>query len=104
VMAPYDPKPLPRYANLSYHAPIFAEAIDRYLGEVASAKAEESFLTLILHPDEVIPQREASPLYARSLDAVERNVDLLLQRLSRLGFRVRCLTMAEVPLYFGGGA
>jgi peptidoglycan/xylan/chitin deacetylase (PgdA/CDA1 family) len=101
VMAPYDPKPLPRYANLSYHAPIFAEAMDRHLRAVASQKAEESFLTLIVHPDEVIPRREASPLYAYSLDEVKRNLDSLFVRLSQLGFRVRYLTTAQVPACFG---
>jgi hypothetical protein len=87
--------PLPRYANLSYHAPIFAEAMERHLASNAADPTSEKWLTLIVHPDEVIPRTEPNPLYAFSLDEVERNLDYLRMKLLQSGFRVNYLTVGE---------
>jgi hypothetical protein len=78
VQAPYDPAPLPRYANLAYRPAIFAEAMARWFDSVADHSAD-FVLTLILHPDEVMAQPQDHPLYARSLDALQSNIDAVMK-------------------------
>lgn len=100
IQAPYDSEPRRRYANLAYHAPLFTAAVERYLQERRAAEIEVSYLTLILHPDEVVARPEAHPLCAYSLAAVRSNLDFLLELAARLQMTVRPLTATSAGAAF----
>jgi hypothetical protein len=93
VKAPYDPKPLLRYANLAYRPAIFAAALEEWFDQNAIA---ETVLTLIFHPDELMPGSGDHPLYALTPDALEANIQTLLGLAHRRGMDVVGKTMAEI--------
>jgi hypothetical protein len=97
VKAPYDPKPLPRYANLAYRPAIFAAALEEWFDQNAIA---ETVLTLIFHPDELMTGSGDHPLYAFTPDALEANIQILLSLAHRRGIDVVGKTMAEIRRLF----
>lgn len=93
VHAPYDQSPLTRYANLAYHPPIFAAAFERWLDGGADGE-RDMVLTLITHPDEVMPAAHRHPLYAFDLDALRANLATVLTTARRRGFEVLGCTLS----------
>jgi hypothetical protein len=93
VHAPFDPGPLLRYANLAYRPAIFASALDRWFE--ADGRAD-TVLTLILHPDELMPGAQAHPLYAFAPGALGENLNTLFDAADRRGFGVAGYTMAAL--------
>jgi hypothetical protein len=93
VKAPYDPKPLLRYANLAYRPAIFEAAIEEWLDRNTVA---ETVLTLIFHPEELMPGSAVHPLYALTPDALEANIQTLLDLAHRRGMVVVGKTMTEI--------
>jgi len=101
VKAPYDPKPLLRYANLAYRPAIFATALE---GWFAQAATDDAVLTLIFHPEELLSGSSDHPLYALAHDALDANILTLLNLAQRHGTQVIGKTMAEVgSLFFPTG-
>jgi hypothetical protein len=96
IRTAYDSGEVHRYLNPSFHHQIFRGAIERHLAEREALQAEEHVLTLILHPDEVVPRDRAHSLYAFSLDEVQRNMEYLVARLKELGVEHRALRMRDV--------
>ena len=97
VKAPYDPKPLLRYANLAYRPAIFAAALETWFDQNTIA---ETILTLIFHPDELMPGSGNHPLYAFTPDALEANIQTLLSLAHRRGMDVAGKTIAEIGKRF----
>ena len=101
VKAPYDPKPLLRYANLAYRPAIFATAFETWFARTA---ASEAVVTLIFHPEELMPSPNSHPLYALAKDALDENIHTLLNLAHRHGTEVVGKTMADVgSLFFPPG-
>ena len=96
IQAPYDKEPLLRYMNLSYRHPFFKQAVEAYLTSVEHWPGD-TYFTLIVHPDEVMPERPAHPLYEFSLASVERNLNYLLEAIASRGMGVRSLAVRTVP-------
>lgn len=89
VEAPYDPRPLPRYLNLSYRRDILSAAFARHL---RSLEEGEHTVVTVLHPEEVLPHAEHG-LYAYEFESVEANLDhLLATAASRANVRVVLLS------------
>ena len=97
VKATYDPAPLPRYINPAYCHPAFKAGIDLHLENLPRPLASQTFLTLVLHPDEVVSARRSHPLYAFSLKEMENNVEYLLKTMESHGLEWRSLCMKDVP-------
>ena len=96
IRAAYDRCQVYRYLNPAFHHQIFIAAIERILADREALQAREHVLTLILHPDEVVPRERAHALYAFSLDEVHRNIAYLRARLGELGVEQRALRMRDV--------
>jgi hypothetical protein len=96
IRAAYDRDEIRRYLNPSFHHQIFRGAIEHHLADREALQVREHVLTLILHPDEVVPRERAHSLYSFSLDEVHRNVAYLLMRLDELGVEHRALRMRDV--------
>ena len=94
VHAPFDPKPLPRYANLAYCPTFFSAAIERWLR--LERPPRDSILTLILHPDELVPGSREHPLYAFTPDAVSANIQVVVDLIRRRNIDLVGLTMSGI--------
>jgi hypothetical protein len=95
VQAPYDSRPLARYANLAYRPEIFADAIERWF-ETDIDGATHKVLTLILHPDELMPGSPDHPLYALTPDALRQNIEALLTAARRHRFDLEGQTILSL--------
>jgi hypothetical protein len=100
VQAPYDPAPLPRYANLAYRPAIFAEAMSRWFESVADHSADV-VLTMILHPDEIMAQPQAHRLYAGSSDALQSNLEAVVKMAQSRRFEIIGSTIFDLTLRGG---
>ena len=76
VRARHEAQSFLRYVNLAYHPSIFLESIEPWL-ESADFKHGDQVLTLILHPDELMPRDAAHSLYAFDLAALRSNLSAL---------------------------
>jgi peptidoglycan/xylan/chitin deacetylase (PgdA/CDA1 family) len=94
VHHPAEPHPLPRYVNLAYRPSIFSEALERWFQEITPT--DETFLTTIVHPDELIAENPPHPLYAFTLDALRTNVAQLLAAAEKRKIDIVGLTVAAV--------
>lgn len=95
VHAPYDPTPLPRYANLTYRPVYFSAALEQW-ARLHLHAAKESILTLILHPDELIAGSNDHPLYAFTFDALRANIEAVLELIRVRNIDMVGLTMSGV--------
>jgi len=82
VKASYDPDFLIRYINPAFHHANFKAGLDRSFKTLFPATQSETFLTLILHPDEISSEGRTHPLYSFSLEGVRKNIPTF-SRLSR---------------------
>ena len=97
IKVTYDPGPMYRYLNPSFHQRIFRAALDRHVSDGEALRTGEHVITVILHPEEVVPREREHPLYSFSLPEVQRNLRYLFTRLEELGLEHRCLRMRDVP-------
>ncbi len=97
IKAPSDPAPLPRYLNPAYCHPAFKAGLDAHLESLSGQSVGDAFLTLILHPDEVVPEGRSHPLYAFSLQEVEQNLKYTLRAIESHGLEWRSICMRDVP-------
>ena len=96
VKASYDLDFLTRYINPSYHHENFKAGLDRSFHTLCPATEGESFMTLILHSDEISFEGRAHPLYSFSLDAVRKNIAYLLEKIEAKGIERRSLRLKDV--------
>lgn len=97
VRASYDPGFMTRYINPAYHHANFKEGLDRLFEAQAASGRGETFLTFILHSDEVSFEGRDHPLYSFSFQEVRKNVAYLLGSLASRGMEHRALRMKDVP-------
>ena len=97
VKASYDPDFLTRYINPAYRHENFKVGLDRSFDSLFPATEGESFMTLILHSDEVSFAGRSHPLYSFSLDTVRQNISYLLENIEAKGFEYRSLRLKDVP-------
>ncbi len=97
VKASYDSDFLLRYINPAFHHANFKAGLDRSFDTLFPAGHSETFLTLILHSDEVSCEGRDHPLYSFSLDAVRQNISYLVERIETNGFEYRSLRLKDVP-------
>lgn len=95
VKASYDPDFMTRYINPGYHHANFKAGIERLFAD-KRAQAGETFLTLILHSDEIGDGERAHALYSFSLAEVRRNIAYLLAQLEAWGLEYRALRLQDV--------
>jgi hypothetical protein len=96
VKASYDPDFMTRYINPAYHHANFKAGLKR-LFDSQPPDGRETFLTLILHSDEVSLEGREHALYSFSLDVVRENVAYLLASLESKGLECRSIRMKDVP-------
>jgi hypothetical protein len=101
IRAPYDSVPLVRYINLAYRPEIFADAIDRWFDSNAEF-VSEAVLTLILHPDELMPRRQSHPLYESAPATLSKNLDAVFEAARRREFNVIGHTTSNLMKHFAG--
>lgn len=94
--ASYDKAPKLRYMNPCIHADLWTQALDHW--EALLPQAEVLVWTLILHPNEAMPQAEADLLYAHSLDEMQQNLETFTERISHRGDEWRYMTLSEAAL------
>lgn len=92
VKAPYDSKPRLRYMNPAVHEELFQNAVDTLKGSIGQGL---HIWSLILHPDEVFAEAGPDRLYARTPEAVRRNLQTLVAFFEEEGHRVRFTTISE---------
>jgi hypothetical protein len=97
IKASYDRDFLIRYINPAYHHENFKAGLDRSFDSLFPPGESESFVTLILHSDEVSAQGRAHPLYSFSLETVRKNIAYLLEKLEAKGLKHRSLRLQDVP-------
>ena len=97
IKASYDPDFLIRYINPAFHHANFKAGLDRSFATLFPATQRETFLTLILHTDEVSFTGRAHPLYSFSLEAVRDNIAYLLEKIATKGIEYRSLRLKDVP-------
>ncbi len=91
----YDPIPLVRYFNPLYHYHIFKSAIEWFL-RTYNNHNQDYFLTLVFHPDEVIPRNNSHELYAFSINEMKQNINYLLSVLEQNKIPCKSITVSEV--------
>jgi hypothetical protein len=77
VRAPYDTVPRVRYVNLAYRPHIFVGAVERWLDSLGGS-GSQAVLTLIMHPDELLPARQDHPLFEHTPTTLEKNFNAVL--------------------------
>jgi hypothetical protein len=92
LKAPYDRKPRLRYMNPAVHEELFQSGVDSLKGSLGRGL---HIWSLILHPDEVFAQTGSDYLYARSAEAVRRNLQTLVVFLEQEGDTVHFTTISE---------
>jgi hypothetical protein len=95
VQAPYDSKPCLRYLNLAYRPDILSSALERWFDSGAS-KVPAAVLTLILHPDELMPRSKDHPLYASTPNALRLNLQALVKLAGSAQVELVGLTVSDV--------
>ncbi len=88
TMAPYDSHPIKRYANLTFKNSIIGESLCKYI-------KENDLLVTIMHPSELIPQRE-HPLLSFNVNEVRKNLDTIQLECERIGKSIKFITITEV--------
>ncbi len=83
--APYDAAPKTRYMNPAVHPELFVRALADWENSHNSLPPELCIWVLILHPDDVWPQRGPDQLYACSIEAVAKNLAGFAAVLARTG-------------------
>lgn len=99
IKTSYDPIPFFRYLNPIYQPDIFKSAIEWVLKAYVDPD-NEYFLTLALHPDEVIPKDKPHELYAFSLGALKFNMNFLLRSLEQKELTYKSITVSEAAKIF----
>jgi hypothetical protein len=97
VKASYDPDFLTRYINPAFHRANFKAGLDRSFATLFPATHSETFLTLILHSDEISFEGRTHPLYSFSLEGVRKNIAYLLESLEANGLEYRSIRLKDVP-------
>jgi hypothetical protein len=93
VQAPYDAAPRLRYMNPAVHEQLFAESLARWEGMVPVGPPVRVWV-LILHPEEAYPGSPADDLYARSPQALARNLARLVSHIRAHGQTARFATLS----------
>jgi hypothetical protein len=99
VTASYDRAPLCRYLNLTYHPEIFSAAMRAYVAEVGN-DASVGYLTVILHPDELIAGRKEHGLYAFTFEAVRSNLQTILHVTEESGAYINGARIGDIARSF----
>lgn len=91
--ASYDKAPRLRYMNPCIHPELWDQALDSWLP--GNDGTVNTFLVMILHPNEVMPHDEPDMLYAYSLESMKRNLQELQTRLENNGHSVMWTTVQD---------
>jgi hypothetical protein len=91
IQADYDSRPLRRYLNLAYRPALLRDAFERWLD---SADGVPRYLQTLLHPEETCGG--ANGLYERTLEAVARNIDTIMETAGRRGISTRAETIPRL--------
>ena len=93
VQAPYDSLPRRRYMNPAIHEQLFADSLERWDGAGLVGSAVRVWV-LILHPEEAYAGSGPDQLYARSPEALARNLARLAHHIRDRGQTARFTTLS----------
>jgi len=96
TQASYDPAPLLRYVDLTFHRRALQEGI-------SAAIRNLPLLVTIMHPSSLLPNvgRPEHALLSFDPTAFKNNVDLIMKECTESGREFRFITMNEVRTHFG---
>jgi hypothetical protein len=95
VTAQNEQQPYLRYASLAYHPLIFMDSVKRWIAR-ADGRRDDRILTLILHPDELMPRNTTHPLYAFSFSALLSNLGALADFAKQQELEIAGVTVSDV--------
>jgi len=96
IKTSYDPDFRIRYINPAYHHEHFKAGLDHSFHQFFRTTEAETFMTLILHSDEISLERRVHPLYSFSLNEVSKNISYLLESIEANGLEYRSIRMKDV--------
>jgi hypothetical protein len=100
TQASYDRQPRVRYLNPDVHEVVFAQALSWWCDSLRYSAQPLNVWTLVMHPEEFMPQERTDALHAHSLDACCRNLLNLANRLTDLGHAFEFVTMAAASEFW----
>lgn len=92
IQAPYDPHPRLRYLNPAVHEGLFRKALASL---ELNAAGDPQVWTLVLHPDEILPEAPPDLLYGRSAATLCRNLNTFAAALRETGHTVEFVTVSQ---------
>jgi hypothetical protein len=93
VRAPYDTTARLRYMNPAIHEHLFAESLEQWDGAGPAGPTVRVWV-LILHPEEARAGSPPDPLYARSPEALARNLARLANHIRARGHTAHFVTLS----------
>lgn len=91
----YDTAPKRRYMNPCIHPELWRQALTYWQKTLPASYQDRYIWTLILHPNEAMPQADNNLLYAHSLDAVRDNLNHFIDVIQARGDTVRITTISQ---------
>lgn len=93
ILTAYDATPLRRYLNPTFHAPLFAQALDAVLDDMNADSTHT--LVLTFHPSELLPQ-SPDGLCSQDWATFSSNLTRLVESVQRQGleYSFRCISEA----------
>ncbi len=98
ILTSYDAKPLRRYLNPTFHAPLFAQALDAVIPAMDTASSHT--LVLTFHPSELLPEKPDG-LCSHDWGTFSTNITRLIESIRRQGLRFSfgCISEAANETY-----
>ena len=95
LKAPYDQAPRRRYMNPAVHPDLFAKTLKNWENECNISHADLSIWVMIFHPDEVLCAQSEDGLYARSTNALCKNLACIEETMRRLEHEFEWTTISR---------
>jgi len=95
--ADFDPRPMLRYASLTYRPDIFAAGLRGYLSE--NREREKQCLVFVVHPaelDERMASNGTDQLYSFDVDALRQNLEVTVEAIHANGGAYSFCTLSEL--------